>query len=822
MRSPSLTLCSFIFFVVLSDQIFAQEIDSIINIYSDQFQHEKIHIHFDKSVYNKGETVWFKAYLMAGLEASNMSKNLYADWYDAKGKLIAHTLFPVSGSSAKGQFLLPENYTSTSLHVRAYTKWMLNFDSSFLFEKDIIINQPPEKNNSAISPITEVHLFPESGDLLNGVNSKIGFLATNQNGDPVSIRGAIKNSKNEFIDSFFTEHDGMGDFVIDKINADENYFIFWTDEFGKPGYKSLPDIKKSGAVIQARSLNKKVIVGIQRSDIKTEKLSTLYLLAHMNQQVLSKSKINLENRTSALTEINTSNYPTGVLQLTLFNASWQPVAERIVFVNNHQYQFYPTINSVIKGVEKREKNIIEIDVTDSAFANMSLSVTDAGLFQEKNSIVSQFLLSSDIKGKISKPSAYFENDEDSTKEFLDLVMLTHGWRRFKWDAIADAKFPVINYPRDSDYIEIGGTAKGRAFRNVEEKDFVTLILVARDSSRQIIPVPIEQNGNFSKSGFVFFDTINVYYSFKQKNLADRTTIDFRTNLFSTPGLYLKDLNKESLLQFDSAQYVREQFFIEEEKRLEKIRSTTTLKDVTVISRMKPKTKLDIADEKYTSGAFSFESRYRADVINDPVAYSSLDVFTYLQNHGIPGLSITIPQQAASTGGLSGPPSMLPTNQPKSSFYEVKLRGEDPYIYLNESEIDIDAVVHIPMSEVAYIKVFNAPFVAAPGGGFGGAIAVYTKRGDEKKEVFNNVDEKKILTGYTKYQEFYSPNHSDSVKSFLPDTRTTLYWNPYVLTNSKNHKVLLEFYNNDISKKLRVVLEGINADGKLAHIEKIIE
>ena len=807
MKNLYLSLCSLLVLSFVSDRLFAQEIDSVINIYNDQFQQEKVHLHFDKSVYNKDETIWFKAYLMAGNETSNLSKNFYADWYDAKGKLIAHTLFPVFGASAKGQFVVPENYTFSSLHVRAYTKWMLNFDSSFLFEKDIIIHQPAEKNTSSVLPVTEIHIFPESGDLVSGVNSKVAFLATNQNGDPVFIRGTVKNSKDELIDSFITEHDGMGSFFIDKVNTDETYTVFWTDEYGNKGYTGLPAIKKNGAVIQAQLLNKKLLVGIQRSAATTENLKTLYLFVHMNQQILSKSKINLEKGSFALTEINTSNYPSGVLQLTLFNASWQPVAERIVFVNNHQYQFNPTISSITKGTEKRDKNIIEINVADSAFANMSVSVTDAGLFQEKNSIISQFLLSSDIKGKIANPAEYFENEEDSTKHFLDLVMLTHGWRRFKWDDILDAKFPVINYPKDSDYIEIGGTAKGRAFRNVEEKDFVTLILLARDSSRQIVPIPMEQNGNFSKSGFIFFDTINVFYSFKQKNLANKTSILFKTNIFSQLGNYLKELNKESFKQFDSAQYVREQFFIEEEKRLEKIRSTTTLKDVIVTSRLKPKTKLDIADEKYTSGAFSFEGKYKVDIVNDPAAYSYLDIFKYLESRGgVAGLEVSVPDQVSAS----------------AAPYVITIRGQAPSLYLNEMPTDIGAIVSIPMSDIAYVKVFSTPFVLAAGGGFGGAIAVYTKRGDEKQELFNTVDEKKILIGYTKYQEFFSPNYSDSVKSFAPDARTTLYWNPYILTNSKSPKVQLEFYNNDISKRFRVVLEGINADGKLAHIEKIIE
>lgn len=799
-----------------NSQVNAQKIDSILNIYSDRFQQEKMHLHFDKSVYNKGETIWFKAYLMAGSAASDLSKNFYADWYDATGKLIAHNLFPVFEASAKGQFDIPGNYKLSSLHLRAYTKWMLNFDSSFLFDKDIIVSQPASQKPSSITPITEIHFFPESGDLVNGLNSKIAFLATNQNGNPVAVRGAIKNSKSELIDSFATEHDGMGSFTIDKINADETYSIFWIDEYGKTGVSGLPSIKKTGAIIQSQPLNNKIRVGIERSADKTENLKTLYLLAHMNQQVLYQSKINLENRTAALVEMNTSGYPTGVLQLTLFNALWQPVAERIVFVNNHQYQFNAAINTITKGADKRNKNIIEIEVTDSAFANLSVAVTDAGLSRENNTIISQFLLSDDIKGKITNPSFYFENDEDSTKHFLDLVMLTHGWRRFKWDDIAQAKLPTINYPKDSEYIQIAGTASGKAF-NTTEKDFITLILIAKDSSKQIIPVPMEQNGTFSKGGFIFYDTVKVYYSFRQKKLADKTNIDFRTNIFSAQSSYLKSINNYSFKQFDSSQYLRENFFIEEQKRLEKLRSATTLKDVIVNSRLKPKSSLDIVDEKYTSGAFAVESKYRVDINADPLALNYQDLFTYLQSH-VTGLSVsTAPQQKDASS-----PSLLPSNKPTSSLYEVTMRGEVPYMYLDELPTDIDVLAHIPMSEIAYIKVFSSPFFGAWQNGLGGAISVYTRKTGEKLFNSNDHDEKKLLTGYTKYKEFFSPKYNDSINSFIPDVRTTLYWNPYILTNAKNHKVQFEFYNNDISKKLRIVLEGMNADGKLARVEKIIE
>jgi len=53
-------------------------------------------------------------------------------------------------------------------------------------------------------------------------------------------------------------------------------------------------------------------------------------------------------------------------------------------------------------------------------------------------------------------------------------------------------------------------------------------------------------------------------------------------------------------------------------------------------------------------------------------------------------------------------------------------------------------------------------------------------------------------------------------------RTTLYWAPNVLTTPNNNTIRLKFYNNDISQSFRVILEGITTDGKIAHIEKIIE
>ena len=79
----------------------------------------------------------------------------------------------------------------------------------------------------------------------------------------------------------------------------------------------------------------------------------------------------------------------------------------------------------------------------------------------------------------------------------------------------------------------------------------------------------------------------------------------------------------------------------------------------------------------------------------------------------------------------------------------------------------------------------------------------------------------LITGYTKYKEFYSPDYTTN-QSVETDTRTTLYWNPYLLTNKDSKSVKVEFYNNDITRRFRVVIEGMNENGQLARVEKIVE
>ena len=805
MKKNFFLLCAFI--IIFCSKSFSQttKIDSVLQLYGDNYQPEKTYIHFDKYMYNKGETIWFKAYLMQGFDLSAVSKNFYVDFFSNTGKLLKHFVAPVFQSTSKGMFEIPSNYTGSFIHIKAYTQWMLNFDTSFLYTKNIPVvqNALPKQPATPVQPSVTLTFFPEGGDLTEGLNANVAFLSVNQSGNPVNIKGIVTNSKGKLIDSIKTLHDGMGSFNFD-VEPNEKYTVNWQDELGKQHTSVLPAAKPSGINMQVDPFTDKAVVVINRSNNVDDDFKTINIVAYMNQHLVYRSRMNLQNNTSGSAEIPTQNLPTGILQITLFNAQWIPVAERIVFVNNHSHEFITDVGIGIKNFGRKEKNALELFVDDTLATNLSVSITDAGLAYDKgNNIISQLLLCDDIKGYVPNPSYYFDSNDDSVNYYLDLVMLTHGWRKFNWEQALRNQQPVVAV--DSDYVEIKGKAyTGSSMRLPSDQQIFLLIQPASDTgksaNKQTLLLPVNSDGSFIQKDVVFFDSVKIYYKLAGKsNLDSRMTFSFQNGFLSPQKSSInKNLFAQEFLQ-DSAEIKRLQFFAKRQADLEKLMQTTTLAEVTV--QTKVKSPLETLDTKYASGLFSGGDAYQFDVTNDTRALGSYSVFNYLQGQ-VAGLQIT----------------------QNGSSWTLSWRGGNPDIFLNEMPSDIQMVGNISMSDVAYIKVFRPPFFGAIGGGSGGAIAIYTKNGSESA---GTDDTKKglnyaLLEGYSKYKEFYSPDYSMPDKTFNADSRTTLYWNPYILTEPHNRRAKIEFYNNDITQKFRVVVEGFSADGKLTHTEKIIQ
>ncbi|WKK59241.1 carboxypeptidase regulatory-like domain-containing protein [Sphingobacterium sp. BN32] len=107
---------------------------------------EKIHLHFDKPYYAVGDTLWFKTYLNTNLFNYDPSKVAYVEILNSRDSLMQTLRVPLKDGAGKGQLVLdPQFWSQDNYRVRAYTKWMMNFDMGYFFNKVIPIGDAINK-----------------------------------------------------------------------------------------------------------------------------------------------------------------------------------------------------------------------------------------------------------------------------------------------------------------------------------------------------------------------------------------------------------------------------------------------------------------------------------------------------------------------------------------------------------------------------------------------------------------------------------------------------------------------------------------------------
>ena len=92
---------------------------------------EKVYIHTDNQCYFVGDTLWYKAYVVqAGtLQPTHLSKLLYVELLSPDGLLVERQTIVINPKGFTcGQFELKDSLYSGYYELRAYTRWMLNFN----------------------------------------------------------------------------------------------------------------------------------------------------------------------------------------------------------------------------------------------------------------------------------------------------------------------------------------------------------------------------------------------------------------------------------------------------------------------------------------------------------------------------------------------------------------------------------------------------------------------------------------------------------------------------------------------------------------------
>ncbi|MBC7904951.1 MAG: hypothetical protein H7Y27_16105, partial [Gemmatimonadaceae bacterium] len=216
---------------------------------------EKIFVHTDKDYYVAGEILWYKMYLLNQGIDLNLSRVAYIEIIGKDGKAALQVKTAVDQGNGNGSIVLPSSIPSGNYILRAYTRWMRNAGPVYFFHKQITIVNTLKKSEPVSGPeIKTIHLqlFPEGGDLVNDLQSRIAFLATDQYGRGVSGRGFVTSETLDTLASFATSRFGMGSFSFTP-KAGKSYNASFVQENGQKVSVKLPSPIEWGYVMSAEN-----------------------------------------------------------------------------------------------------------------------------------------------------------------------------------------------------------------------------------------------------------------------------------------------------------------------------------------------------------------------------------------------------------------------------------------------------------------------------------------------------------------------------------------------------------------------------------------
>ena len=772
-----MVLCSLCTSGYLSAQEPVATIQTRLNEYREKNLQEKIYVHTDKNFYLAGEIIWFKLYYV---EASShhpldISKVAYVEILDKDNKPVKQAKIALEKGSGEGSFYLPASVNSGNYFIRAYTNWMKNFSPDYYFEKPVtIVNSlkplTPQEPDTATTVFAQ--FFPEGGNLVKNIESKVAFRVTDKYGKGLNFTGLLLNENNDTLARFQPFKFGMGSFMLTPAE-NHTYKAIITTENGKSIVSALPAVQEQGYVMQLSNLQSSGFTVTVTSTGAGANGQEIYLFIHTGGEVKMAEKHTLTDGKTVFT-INKSLPGEGISQLTVFNKDRQPVCERLLFKQPEQVlsiaaesgsKQYTTRKRVQLSINTKTTTAVPADLSVAVYRLDSLQSTDP------NTILSYLWLTSDLKGNIEQPGYYFSAWNQEVETAADNLMLVHGWRRFNWEEVLSGKTPSFEYIPEFDGHIITGTIAS----SITSKPLADVKADLSVPGTQIQFYTAASN----KEGRLSFD-VRDYYGQNEvivqaENYADSNYHIDIANPFSEkysgnrlPRFLLPESLKTSLTNYSIGMQVQNTYTGEKLSRF-------NVPEVDTIP--------------FYGKPFT---RYMLD---DYVRFTTMEEV----------LREYVPDVAVRRYG--GQYHLHVLNWEQRQYYQT-----DPLILLDGVYVDNQKIIHYDPLKVKKLEVVTEKYVLGQYV-YDGIVSFTTYHGDLEDVKLDTKTVRLDYEGLQLKREFYSPVYEtdQQTASRIPDFRNLLFWSPDLKTDlAGNAKV--GFYTSDIQGSYVAVLQGIDAEG----------
>ena len=625
----------------------------------------------------------------------------------------------------------------------------------------------------------DVKFFPEGGALINIPHQNVAFKAQGADGFSKEIEGFLFNSKGDTLTNFRSEHNGMGIFTMNPVNNETYYVTVRTNDSITKRF-DLPAIEPKGISIAMSHYKQEIRYEIQKTEA-TEWPQKLFLLAHTRGKLAILQPIN-PKRTFG--KMNDSLFTEGITHFMLIDEQGNALSERLIFVPDHKpNQWQITADQPTYG--KREKVSLQIAAKDNegnpVEGTFSVSITDRKSIQPDSladNILSNLLLTSDLKGYVEDPAYYFLNQDARTLRSIDYLMMTHGWRRHKMENVL--RTPSLNF---TNYIEKGQTISGRimGFFGANVKKGPICVLAPKYNI--IATTETDEKGQFIVNTSFRDSTTFLVQARTKKGFAG---VDILMDPPQYPVATHKApyFNGATTFMEDYLMNTRDQYYMEGGMRV------YNLKEVTVTAKRERPSSKSI----YTGGINTYT------VEEDR-----------LQGYG-----------QTAFDAASRLPSVTITN---GSEIHIRNNSEpaiiviDDIVYEDASDILKDIQVS-DMSSISLLRGADAVILGPRASGGAVVITLKDPRNLPARPAQGIITYTPL--GYSESVEFYHPTYDTPEKKNAQrsDFRSTVYWNPELRLDAEG-KATIEYYTPDSTAPEDIIIEGVDKNGKVCRILQTI-
>lgn len=683
----------------------------------------------------------------------------------------------------------------------------------------------------------DLQLLPEGGNLIANFTNRVAFKAVDENGDPFDFKGILVNANNDILDSINSTYQGMGLFSFIPT-ADEVYKVKIIEPSRLDTVYRLPKAESSGLTIQLNFIAEKeaVLSVIASSDLDSTQAKL----------ILSKAGVELINddvqlSTHSTFKIPLVKLPVGIYNIAVISQDFSYASERLLFVHPEKNLSIdlPRLKPVYLA---RERVATSIQVRDEKGNPVRGQFSITASYKRRSTLkegsranlMTQILLESELKGSIPTPDFYF-SDHALSLEALNLVMLTHGWRKIQTN------------PYDDPEAVAGRVINGRRDKRSSLKE-LNLVSIKKVESKTI---PIQESGLFripSEEFKLWGDSLLI--SINQAKKREKSNIQLFDSLFFLKNNFQSEFTKKKPIS-DQQSIFKNDYKLTADKF-----QGITIFDGLEVSTSRP---------SFRNGCSLFETKPEKWTIKER---STLD----MTNPELMNLLKQVSPLVKGVGDIK-PMNVSPNRigtwkifveakvieriiLSKNAILSTQLINQklginiSNFLYFAHFDYNIPFQIYLNCQEIETHFQYAEEFVLSNLTGEWSkpleqdfykfyilevldlsnleliAIAESGVYGERPIIAINTIDKKLIRKQSIKKvqfhrtyenipREFYQPIYDspEKVNDPVPDSRSLVYWNPNVTTD-ENGEAEIAFYNADRPQIIEITVEGIGENGSL--------